>query len=102
VICSCLRLPEALDVLAIRCVEASELPTLLDASAQPVLEIDSLPPSHVDVSWIESLSERERCERAEFIEQFDDGFLSRFPLCARLSAISQFYRYKMRRDRKVH
>ena len=62
---------EALYVRDVGVFEALELAAWFDAAAQPIIKIDSLPSSQVDVSWIKSLRERERRDRSEFVYQFE-------------------------------
>jgi hypothetical protein len=70
---------EALHVRGVGVIEARKLAAWFDAAAQPSVEMDSLPCSQVDVSRIEALSERERCDRSEFVYQFEYALHDRFP-----------------------
>jgi hypothetical protein len=70
---------EAFDIRGVGVFEACELAAWFDAAAQPIVEINSLPRSQVDVSRVESLTEQERCDRSEFVYQFEYALHDRFP-----------------------
>lgn len=75
------RSAEARDIRAVRVVKVCELAARWYAFAEPVLEIGSLTVSRVQFFQVDPFSKRERCEWAQFIEQFDDAFHGLFPFC---------------------